>query len=245
MEMTKVVYANECRRWLKEYSWSLYANLMFPLATNWMQRDYMFDMWISSLRREEGAKDFHWVRVAETRFMKTRPEFHVWVGGMRSRSEYWASRWKQLGGSATIENFDPKQNEAFCRAAVETMDDDDILEVESEFPQRETSREDSERDTREKDKENVKLRVDSLDEYTSLGKLRDQFQKFGRVEEISIHIGETLDEENFAYALVTMPLEDARRAKRLLNASDGEFQDVTWPRRYHGPWFSPGWRPPK
>jgi hypothetical protein len=245
MEMNKKEYAKEYQRWLREYSWSFYANLKFPLATNWMQRDYMFDMWISSLRREEGAKDFHWVRVAETRFMKTRPDFHVWVGGTRSRSEYWAARWKQLGGSATIENFDLKRTEAFCRVAVETMDDDDILQVESDFPQKETIRRDSERNTREPGKGSVKLRVDSLDENTSLGKLRYQFEKFGRVEEISIHMGETLDEEALVYALVTMSLEDARLAKRSLNASDLEFQDVTWPRRYYGPWFSPGWRPPK
>jgi hypothetical protein len=163
--------------------------------------------------------------MAETRFMKTRPELHVWIGGLQSRSEYWASRWNQLGGNAVVETFDPERNETFCRTAVETMDDDDILEVESEFPGEETTGASSMGESPKNGTGSVKLRVDSLDENISLGKLRYQFQQFGRVEEISIHMGETLDEESLAYALVTMPLEDARRAKRSLNASSGEFQD--------------------
>ena len=244
MEMKKAKYASEYRRWLQEYSWSLYANLKVPPATNWMRRDYMFDSWISSLRRREGTADFHWVSVAETRFIKTRPELHVWIGGLQSRLEYWASRWKQLGGNAVIERFDPERSETFCRNTVEAMDGYDILDVESEFPQDQTG-DSVDEEIRKGDKGSVKLRVDSLDENTSLASLRFQFEKFGKVEEISLHMGETVDEENLIYALVTMPLEDARRAKSSLNMSTGQFQDVTWPSRYHGPWFSPGWRPPK
>ena len=136
-----------------------------------------------------------------------------------------------------------RANEAICRTTLETMDDDDTLEVESEFPAQ--SGVGPEEESPRNNTGNVKLRVDDLDEATGLGGLRYEFEKFGKVEEISLHMANAFNGESLVYALVTMPIEDARRAKRSLNASDSEFQEVTWPRRYHGPWFSPGWRPPR
>jgi hypothetical protein len=246
MEMKKEQFAKEYRRWLREYPWSFYANLKVQPATDWMRRDYMLDTWIAGLRHEEGARDFHWISVAETRFMKTRPELHVWVGGLRDRLEYWASRWKQLGGKATIEIFDPKQNEAFCRTTVETMDDNDTLEIESEFPQKEASSNESGREIRGESRGSVKLRVENVDEDTTLENLRSQFEKYGTVEEISIHSGTTFGEETLVYALITMPMEDARKAMSASYDSwDRERLEVMWARRHYGPWLSPGWKPPK
>lgn len=247
MEMKKMEYAKEYRRWLREYSWSLYANLRVPPGTNWIRRDYMFDTWIASLRRNEGAKDFRWVSVAETRFMKTRPELHIWIGGLQSRLEYWASRWEQLGGKASIERFDPPQHETFCQTRVETMDDEDTLEIESEFPQKETSSDDSARETREQVKGSVKLRVENIGESTTLANLRYQFEKYGTVEEVSIHSGTIFGDDPLVYALITMPMEDAQRAMKASYQSswDRQFFGVMWARRYHGPWLSLGWRPPK
>ena len=114
MEMNRKQFANEYLRWLREYTWSLYANLKVSADTNWIRRNDMLDTWVANLRREEGAEDFHWVSVAETRFMKTRPEFHVWAGGLLSRPEHWASQWKKLGGKAIIARFNPEQTKQFA-----------------------------------------------------------------------------------------------------------------------------------
>jgi len=244
MEMKKDQYAKERRRWLQEYSWSWSANLKLPADTNRMRREYMFDNWISALRYRDGTADFHWVSVAEARFMKTRPEFHVLIGGLRSRLEYWASQWNQVGGTAIIEKFDPKRNEASFLPRVDAMGDEDTLEVESEFPQGTSGDSWVEEVLKENDR-TIKLRVNRLDEDTSLAELRSQFEIFGKVEEISLHTGETLSGQTVVYALVTLPLKNARRAKRLLKASDGPYQDVMWPRRFEGPWFSLDWRPRK
>src|ERR1700677_802212 len=114
MEMNRKQFANEYLRWLREYTWSLYANLKVSADTNWIRRNDMLDTCVANLRREEGAEDFHWVSVAETRFMKTRPEFHVWAGGLLSRPEHWASQWKKLGGKAIIARFNPEQTKQFA-----------------------------------------------------------------------------------------------------------------------------------
>ena len=87
-----------------------------------------------------------------------------------------------------------------------------------------------------------KLRVDYVGEDTSPLDLKKLFERFGKVEEVSIHMGGSL-----VYGLVEMPYEDAVRAKDRIDDLRwrGRELKVGMANRSRMRFLSPEWKPPK
>ena len=94
---------------------------------------------------------------------------------------------------------------------------------------------------RKKNQTMSKLRVDHVGGDASPRDLRELFEKVGSVEEVSVHAGGYL-----AYAVITMPDEDAEKAMIEMNDRGwrGSRLEVRWANRVPDRWLSPQWRPP-
>jgi hypothetical protein len=90
----------------------------------------------------------------------------------------------------------------------------------------------------------AKLRICGLDESTAPRELKRLFDRFGDVEEVSIHLSQ---KALHAYALLEMSYAAADVAQGQLDDQwwRGQHLRVEWANRSRGGWLSPEWTPPK
>jgi hypothetical protein len=89
--------------------------------------------------------------------------------------------------------------------------------------------------------EDMKLRIDHIDDETSPGDLKKLLARFGNIKEVAIYVGGSV-----VYGIVTMP---DSAAKRLKNRRAGIFWrgrclSIEIADESLGPWL-PAWKPPK
>ncbi len=88
---------------LSRYRWCWFGTLTFRGYPPLRKAHRLFHAWITELRDEDGAKDFHWFRVTERGAYGDNIHFHVLVGGLRNGSKYpWMVRWNELAGDALL-----------------------------------------------------------------------------------------------------------------------------------------------
>jgi hypothetical protein len=197
------------RAWLDQFSWSWIATLkLTSFAPSKRRLKILFNAWIAALRNEEGGKDFRWAAVFEPGRMGTNPHFHVLIGGLRNRMKSWEARWTELGGEALIHRFDPDQKGILY--LLKTTDSDGNLDIDMELPKF-GSDDDQEVESLRAEPATT-LRVEGINERTSVQDLRRLFEDSARVLGITIHsVG------GIVYALVAVAQVEAEVAVKELN----------------------------
>jgi hypothetical protein len=118
--------------WLSEYTWNWFITLKLTTGRPSKRRPVkLFHKWIERLKKEEGSKNFRWVCVREHGSQDDNPHLHILVGGLRSRRQRWERRWKQLGGDADIQWFDPQKNA--INYMLKSMDSEGDLDIDYEL----------------------------------------------------------------------------------------------------------------
>ena len=121
------------RRWLASYRWTWFLTLKITSGFPSCQRaKRLLGEWISALRAEEGGKQFRYAAVFEKGTGRGNPHFHVLVGGLRNRRRFWAQRWREIGGEARIEIFNPDQQGILYM--LKGTDDEGDINLEFELP---------------------------------------------------------------------------------------------------------------
>jgi hypothetical protein len=128
----------EYSRWLRRYSWSWFVTLKITSGIPSERRaKKLFNEWISELRRQEGTRNFRWVRVMERGGSGNNLHFHVLIGGLRNRMRRWELQWNGLGGDALIGKFDSDKDGILYM--MKEMDVDGNLDIDFSLPRREQS----------------------------------------------------------------------------------------------------------
>jgi hypothetical protein len=209
----------EYRRWLEQYSWSWMATLKLTSGIPSERRaTTLFDSWISSVRRAEGAEDFRFFRVLERGLGGSNFHFHTLIGGLRKPRKIWEERWNERGGDAVISAFDPQKNGILYM--LKDMDNGGDLDCDFELPTKEKDRDDTE-DVPEPAKSipSTTLRIDRIDTQTTIAELRKLFKPYGRILEIGI-IGSRLDDRMLLMS-ATITMQDSGAAKSAARELNG------------------------
>jgi len=81
----------------------LFAILTFREAPPRSKADRLLYEWLDEIEQEDGDADFRWCRVVDRSTDEDWLCFYILVGGLRSGSRhYWAYRWEELAGDASI-----------------------------------------------------------------------------------------------------------------------------------------------
>jgi len=97
--------------WLGQYQWAIFATHTFRGFPSSSKGDRLFRTWISELQKQEGKKDFRWVRIAEHGAFRDNLHYHSLIGGLRDMCRlHWLRRWDELAGDSVLTYYRPDYN---------------------------------------------------------------------------------------------------------------------------------------
>jgi hypothetical protein len=189
---------------LQRFSWSWCGTLrLMTFRLSNPRIKILFNAWISLLRNEEGGRHFRWISVFEQGAIGTYSQIHFLVGGLRNRMKSWEARWVELGGEATICRFDPKQN--LILDILKTTGSDKHLDIDIVVPK--FGPDGDQRDESYRAEPATVLRVEGINEQTSLQDLRRFCEDSARILGITLH-----SVEGIVYGLVAVARAEADQA---------------------------------
>jgi hypothetical protein len=120
--------------WLSRFKWVWFGTLTFrrpdlPVG----KAKQIFKKWISEIKADDGADDFHWFRVTERGAFGDHLHFHVLVGGLQNGSRLpWVVRWNELAGDASLTYY--FRSGGASRYIVKTARPDRDFEIDFHLP---------------------------------------------------------------------------------------------------------------